>query len=184
MDQAFGVGEWDDLRYETVNVDTLFSVYTFIFFEGSDYDADEMEAFITANHTRMESFVSGGRRVLINAAPNEGDGMSFGFGVTLQFEYYTDSVEAVTSTHPIFAAADTTIFTGGSFGHATVTGTGLTAIIQEKGNPAKVVLATKAFGQGRALFGGMTTDNYHAPQPAAHELRINILRYAAGRPLP
>jgi hypothetical protein len=184
MDQAFGAGEWDDLRFETADLDSLFVLYTFLFLEGSDDNADEMEAFIAANQTALEAFVQSGRRVLINSAPNEGDGMSFGFGVDLIYEVFSDEVEAVNSSHPIFVATDSTEFRGGSFGHAIVVGPNLTPIIQMLGQPDSVVLAERSFGAGRALFGGMTTDNYHDPQPEAHTLRINILRYAAGVPLP
>jgi hypothetical protein len=33
------------------------------------------------------------------------------------------------------------------------------------------------FGDGLVLFGGMTTDNFHSPQPQAQNLRANILDY-------
>ncbi len=180
MDQAFGAGEWHDLRFETANLADLFTLYAFLFLEGSDAGADELEAFITANQVALEAFVTAGGRALINSAPNEGDGMSFGFGVNLVYDNSTSSVVAVDAGHPIFVATGTFAFTGGSFGHATVNGAGLTGIIEDAGDPAKVVLAEMAFGQGHALFGGMTTDNFHDPQPAAHDLRINIISYAAG----
>jgi len=122
---------------------------------------------------------------LINSAPNEGDGMSFGFGITMAYPGFdAGSVEAVDVNHPIFVATGTTAFTGSSFSHSAVSGTGLTPIIQESANPTEVPLAEMAVGSGLVLFGGMTTDDFHSPQPAAHTLRINILRYTAGLVLP
>ncbi len=86
MDTVFGNGNWDDLRYETVNVASLFSASNeFIFMEGGDNNADELETFLTTNLVAMQDWVSAGGRLFINAAPNEGDGMDFGFGITLNF---------------------------------------------------------------------------------------------------
>ncbi len=184
MNQAFGAGSWDDLRFETANPDSLLTRHTFLYLDGSDDGAIEMEAFIAANQTALESFVNRGGRVLINSAPNEGDGMSFGFGVSLAYNHMISAVEAADPVHPIFVATDSTRFTGHAFAHATVTGANLRAIIQHTGAADTLVLAEKVVGRGRALFGAMTTDNFHDPQPAAHTLRINILRYAAGVPLP
>ena len=182
MDQAFGAGEWDDLRFETADLDSLFSLYTFLFLEGSDDGADDMESFIAANQTALEAFVQGGGRVLINSAPNEGNGMSFGFDVDMVDVSNIGSVVAANPAHAIFV--DSTAFRGSSFAHAIVVGTNLTPILLKAGTADTLVLATKTVGRGRALFGAMTTDNFHAPQPEAHDLRINILRYAAGVPLP
>ena len=47
--------------------------------------AAELETFLTANITLIENWVASGGKLLLNAAPNEGDGMSFGFdGTTFQ----------------------------------------------------------------------------------------------------
>jgi hypothetical protein len=42
------------------------------------------------------------------------------------------------------------------------------------------VLAEKTHGRGHVLFGGMTMDNFHSPQPEAAHLRANILAYTSG----
>ena len=42
------------------------------------------------------------RTSAFNAAPNEGDGMSFGFdGTSLVYAYFTDNAEAADPGHPI-----------------------------------------------------------------------------------
>lgn len=129
----------------------------------------------------LESYVAAGGRVLLNAAPNEGDGMTFAFGVTLQYPNFSTNVEAAPGAlgNPIFVETGETTFTGNSFAHATVSGT-FTPLLQQAGVPSAVVLAERAEGSGLILFGGMVTVNFHSPQPAATNFRVNILRYAAG----
>lgn len=180
MDRVFGDASWRDLRYETVNPTNLFSTNsTFIFMEGSDYNASELEAFLMTNSNRMESWVSAGGRLFLNAAPNEGDGMSFGFGVTLIYTDVTAVAAAVDTNHAIFRTPFVpagNLWSGNSFGHATVSGSGLTALITNTSN-GRIVLAEKGHGAGRVLFGGMTTANFHSPQPQADDLRANIIAY-------
>jgi hypothetical protein len=45
------------------------------------------------------------------------------------------------------------------------------------------VLSSKPFGAGLVLFGGMTTTNFHQPQPQATNLRQNILYFLYNTPL-
>lgn len=180
MDSVFGVGNWTDGRYETINTATLFSAATsFIYMEGGDSNADELEGFLTANSAAIAAWVGAGGRLLLNAAPNEGDGMSFGFGVSLT--YFAGScggpVFAADGSHPAFAGVATS-YTGTCFHHALVSGGGLAPIILDT-NLSDIVLGEELIGAGIALFGGMTTDNFQFPQPDAHNLRINIISYAA-----
>jgi hypothetical protein len=85
LNTVFGAGNWKDYRYETVNIASLLSNSTkFIFMEGGDGTANEMKSFLTANLPAIESWVSSGGALFLNAAPNEGGNMNFGFGgVTL-----------------------------------------------------------------------------------------------------
>ena len=117
MDTAFGVGLWQGLRYETAIAASIFSSRnSFAFLEGGDSHADELEAFLTSNISLIESWVTAGGSLFLNAAPNEGDGMSFGFGgVNLVYPAYSDDpVSAVDLSHPIFTGPlpTTTSFTG------------------------------------------------------------------------
>ncbi len=180
MNQVFGAGNWQDLRYETLSTSSLFlPATTFIYMEGSDMDATEMEAFLSNNITLVQNWVSNGGNLFLNAAPNEDNGMSFGFGVTLTYPDTSAAGGAAVPGHPIFAGPFSpvgTAWTGTSFGHATVSGPGLIPLITNTtGN--HVILGEMTWGAGHVLFGGMTTDNFHSPQPQAHNLRANIIAY-------
>ncbi len=180
MSRVFGSNNWQDLRFETVNSNQLFSpATTFIFMEGSDVDALELQAFLTANISAIQNWVSNGGSLFLNAAPNEGTGMSFGFGVTLTYPDTTATGGAALLTHPIFNGPFTpvgTSWSGNSFAHATVSGNSLTTLITNSAT-GNIVLAEMAYGAGHVLFGGMTTDNFHTPQPQAGNLRANIIAY-------
>jgi hypothetical protein len=183
---AEGTG-WNRAFFETVDPYAVFnSDNCFVFLEGSDGFAIEMETFLGANGTLIENWVASGGKLLLNAAPNEGDGMSFGFGGTsLFYAYYTSTAVAMDGAHPIFNGPYTpagTEYTGTSFGHATVTGAGLTNLMEDLFAPGNVVLAEKAWGDGMVMFGGMTTDNWHDPDPNAANLRANILSYLSCTP--
>ena len=180
MDAVFGGGGWDDLRYETVNTASLFSASNrFIFMEGGDSTANELEAFITANQVAMESWVAGGGSLFINSAPNEGDGMSYGFGVSLNYpDFATDPNTGVDPAHAIFNGpygATGNVFTGNWFGHATVTGAGLNDLILNANGDS--VLSEMAYGAGFLMVGGMTTLNFQDPN--SDILRQNVIHYAA-----
>ncbi len=183
MDTVFGNGNWDDLRYETVNAASLFSASNeFIFMEGGDDNADELENFLATNSLAMDSWVSAGGRLFINAAPNEGDGMDFGFGITLNYGgVFANSVNATDPAHPIFNGpygATGTAFSGNWFSHATVTGAGLITLIEDSVT-FDAVLGELTYGSGLVVAGGMTTDNFQSPDPQAAILRANIIAYAA-----
>lgn len=180
MDGVFGAGNWLDTTFETVNTGSLFSAATdFIFMEGGDDNANELEAFITANQTSMENWVASGGRLIVNSAPNEGDGMLFGFGVTLTYPAFDNDVHGVDSGHAIFNGpfgSTGSNFSGNSFSHATVSGVGLNDLIIDDVTSG-IVLGDMFFGDGYAMFGGMTTLNFQDPN--AFELRQNIIHYAA-----
>jgi len=180
MDGVFGTGNWSDLRYETVNTANLFSANNnFIYMEGGDSNADELETFITNNKSTMETWVSNGGRLLLNSAPNEGNGMDFGFGVSLNYSDLSSSVVAVDASHEIFNGpfgSTGAAFTGSYFAHATVSGQNLTDLIVDSSH-GRSVLSEMIFGNGLALFGGMTTLNFQNPN--SFELRQNIINYAA-----
>jgi uncharacterized repeat protein (TIGR01451 family) len=182
MNRVFGTNFWRDLRYETVNPAQLFTATTrFIFMEGSESLADELELFLTTNLSSIENWVADGGRLFLNAAPGEGDGMNFGFGVNLVYPEFSGNAQLADPFHPIFLGPFTPVgqaWTGGSFGHGTVTGTGLITLITNVAD-GNIVLGQKQHGLGLVLFGGMTTDNFHGPQPEASNLRANILDYTA-----
>ena len=184
MDKAFGVGAWADLRFETVNVATLFGgAYAFIYMEGSDSSANEMEAFLNANRTAIEAFVAAGNTLFMNSAPNEGDGMSYGFGgVQLVYQDFSSTGTVINASHPIHVGPflpTATTYSCNFFTHSRVQGGGITPILRDSTDDA--VLAELKWGSGTVLFGGMTTTNFHSPQPASLNVRANTLFYAASQ---
>lgn len=184
MNTVFGVDGWTAGKFEEVDPGIVFSSENcFVFLEGSDQHANELESFLIANIGTIESWVAAGGHLLLNAAPNEGDGMSFGFdGTNLIYSYFTNNAEAADPGHPIFAGPFTPVgtnWTGGSFGHARVEGEGLTNLIWDEFATSNIVLAEKSFGDGIAIFGGMTTNNFHSPLTEAANLRANIIAYLA-----
>jgi hypothetical protein len=184
MDRVFGPGAWVDARYETVDVAALFAQPDFIFMEGSDETSDELEDFLAAHEQAIADFVNGGGVIFINAAPNEGDGMSFGFGVSLVGPGLFCAVDcnAVDPAHPIFAGPFTpvgTSFSGNQFSHAAVTGPATPLITNTESGD--VLLAELRVGRGTALFGGMSTPNFHLPEDEARNLRGNIIAYGLAR---
>lgn len=185
MDTVFGAGQWSDLRYETFDISEL-GLYKFVFFEGGDDTADELEAFLDTNRTAIETYVNNGGRLFVNAAPNEGDGMLFPFNVQLVYveeDTAAYEVTAVAPTSPLFNGIVTT-YTGGDFSHAIVGPTGLVGLLEAVTGGADIVggelvAAESTQGRGFIVYGGMTTDNFHQPQPDAATLRANFIRYTS-----
>jgi len=182
MDTVFGIGMWSDFRYETVNTASLFSASTtFLFMEGGDNNANELEAFLGANALAISDWVNAGGRLFVNAAPNEGDGMSFGFGVSLNYPDFNGSTtaSAVDPAHPIIDGpfgTTGTAWTGNHFSHASLTGPLTSVLIDGSGS---TVFGELTVGSGLVLFGGMTTTNWQLPNPEAVNLRENMLWYGA-----
>ena len=173
MDAAFGAGNWTD-AVSPADAGAL-TGDTFLYFEGGDGTANEMEAFLDANAASLLTFLTNGGHTFINAAPNEGDGFSFA-GMTLNFgaDYCGIGCDAVDTAHPIFAGAGTS-FGGSSFTHGTVSGGA--ALITDSGN-GTALLAELSVGSGMLFMGSMTTTNFHYGDDPA-QLRVNILNYAA-----
>jgi hypothetical protein len=187
MDLVFGAGNWDDLRYENVDTAALFSAATeFIFMEGGDSNADRLEAFIFRNRDAMEAWVDAGGALFVNAAPNVGDGMVFGFQIQLVYGGPGSAPpgchtgQAVDPSHPIFNGPFTpvgTVFQANWFCHGTVRASGAERVIEN--NAGRVALGALRSGAGIVLFGSMTTANFHIPQPEASNLRANIIAFTA-----
>ncbi|MFZ1634003.1 MAG: GEVED domain-containing protein [Chitinophagales bacterium] len=184
MDDVFGAGEWTTDYYETVDPVALFSVDNcFIFMEGSDAHAEELESFLNTNMLLVENWVAAGGHLFINAAPNEGDGMNLGFGgTTLSYPWYASDVTAFDPLHPIWDGPFTptsTSMNGFNYGHAAVNGSDWTPIIYDEFNPDKIIAAEKSWGAGMVVFGGMTVTDFHAPFTEAGNFRKNIISYLA-----
>lgn len=176
MNTAFGVGNWaKSYGFST----SIFTNASFVFLDGSDSNATQLSTFLAANSATIAAFVQNGGHLFLNAAPNIGSSFNMGFGVTLNYGNYYSS--AVTVTAAGIAAGLTTgglatSYTGGSFGHATVTGAISDLIDNGTGG---IVFGALNYGAGLVAFGGQTTSNYHSPSPDANALLVNELRYVA-----
>jgi len=179
MDDAFGSGEWIGTFFETCTPADVFSTSTsMVFLEGSDGHANELNSFLTTNLSLIEDWVNSGGVILINAAPNEGGDINSGFdGTTIDYSFFISTVNAVDPGHPVFAGPllpTATTMTGTSYAHARILGTGYTDILTGGGG---VALCEKAWGSGLVLMGGMTTPNWHNPDPHAENFRANLFVY-------
>ncbi|MEO0403345.1 MAG: hypothetical protein AAF193_00590, partial [Bacteroidota bacterium] len=184
MDANFGATNWSDLRFESADVADLLANHSFIYLEGGDDNANELEAFLVANLTDIEAWVNNGGRLFINSAPNEGNGMSYGFGgVELIYNGGSADVESVVgfdNNHPIFTNVTATQYTGNDFAHALVCPPGMTGILHETGDNTSVVLASGNYGTGFAMFGGMTNSFYWSPAGDGFQLFVDMIGFAAG----
>lgn len=188
MDAVFGAGLWTNttMAADPAGAATFVPANTVVFLDGSDRNALELNTYLGVNLPVIEAWVAAGGKLLLNSAPNQGANINFGFGgLTLTYPATSSIVDIVDPAGAIATtpnALPVTQFRGGSFGHAVVTD-GLNPLTQLiVGAPADAqagltVLGELVSGSGLALFGGMTTDNFHLPQPDAHNLLINILTY-------
>lgn len=182
MTAVFGAPNFTTLSFAAANPATIFSPSTqFVFLEGSDGNAIALNAYITSNITTIENWVNAGGRLFLNAAPNSGGNMNWGFGgVVLNYNSAQSSVNAVNPAHPIFIGPFTpvtTAYTGGSYSHAHITGGTTTPLLTGGGVN---VLTELVWGAGRVMFGGITSPNFHTPAIEAQNLWQNIISYVSG----
>ena len=175
----YGAG-WQPLYYETANPAELFSRSNrFIFMEGSAGGEFAMETFLLNNLSDLTNWVANGGSLFLHCAPYFANNftVNVGFGVTLSVGDFSATATAVNPAHPIFNGPFgpmVTSFSGGYFGHATVSGPGLSGILTNAAN-GKSVLAERVYGAGRLMVGGLTLPPFQAPQPHASNLWANIL---------
>ncbi|MFG6448743.1 PEP-CTERM sorting domain-containing protein [Roseateles sp. BYS180W] len=181
LNAAFGTGAWT--KNQGYNL-AAFTGAGFVFLEGGDGSAGDLNNFLSANRAFIENYVYNGGRLFINAAPNVGGNIDLGFGgVALQYPSYSSdaSITAAGLAAGLGYGLGTTTFTGSYFSHATVSGTDLSSFVDGSNGS---VFAVKSWGQGLVAFGGQTTTNWHAPEGDAFQLRVNQFSYLATAPVP
>jgi hypothetical protein len=186
MDMVFGVGNWSDLRFSTVDPSALFSGGTsFVFLEGSDGCANQLDTFLQSHLGLIENWVLTGKGLFLNAAPNVGGNINFGFGgVTLIYPDFGDSGTAWNTGHPIWNGpwSAPLEFSGNSYAHASIQNNSpysVEPIILDTWDGSYDLVELHGWN-GRVMFGGLTTANWWSPQPQSQNLRANIIAYLAG----
>jgi hypothetical protein len=156
MNTIFGSGAWTDLRYETAGTSFLDDA-NFVFLEGSSGSQTALQTFITGNQSTIESYVTNGGTLFINASPASVD-LNLGFGVTV-----LKASAPITCTptcvigdvnDPVFggvAPADLT-FGGATLGEGHLETSGsFTSILKD--NIGQILLARMNIGSGFVIFG-------------------------------
>lgn len=181
MNAVFGAGVWTQEYFQTANPATMFSAATCtIFMDGSDGGTTEFETFLVANMTTIENWVAAGGKLFLNAAPNEDNGLSYGFGgTTMNYPTgLTPTGNGIVPGHAIFNGPFLPVglsWTGNYFAHGDITNAG-TSLITDSGT-GTIVCSEKFYGAGLVVFGTMTTANWHTPALEGQNLRQNILCY-------
>ncbi len=193
MNYVFGNGNWQDLRFETSNPQSVFDPSTkCIMMEGGNDQADELNAYFSANQNLIENWVAGGGHLIINAAPNEGGSQNWGFGgVTLNYWDGDNVGVAVNLNHPVYNGPYGTAgqyLSGSSFNHASVSGGGLSPITVNQSN-GNASLAEKNWGAGHLIAGGLTLDFFdygfgYWTQPDCQNYMRNLISYNCSVPAP
>ncbi len=180
MNLAFGTGQWTLDFFETLDPEAVFSSSTsFVFIDGSDNGASELNTFLIDNLEIIENWVDAGGSLLLNSAPNEGGDMDFGFdGSTLIYADASGSVDVADMAHPAYVGPNSptaATMTGSSYSHAHITGSGFTSVLVNSTDATNIVLCEKVWGNGNVMMGGMTTSNYHTPLLEANNYRANLM---------
>ena len=190
MNSIFGVGNWTLGSFSTPAATIFAPGTTFVMLEGSDGNSN-LPTYITANQTIIENWVNAGGKLFINAAPNYGTNQSWGFDSTiLNYPSYAGAVATSVPGNQIFMGPylpTTTNYTGNSFAHGYITGTGLTSLLYDQAFAPDInsVLCYKAWGNGIVYFGACTQPNYWTPATEGLNLWQNIIASVANAaPLP
>ncbi|HMP79078.1 MAG TPA: PEP-CTERM sorting domain-containing protein [Pirellulaceae bacterium] len=160
LDDVFGIGNWDRLDFPTAVGGGLFG-YSTIFIDGGNGSDTEFVSFVENNRASLENWVSGGGRLLINAArwgaaPNL---LDLGFGITLDSNGAAATGVAANGAHAIYNGpwgATGVNFDGDFLSHDRVFGAGLIPLMYGDNDPGRVILGEKAYGSGWVVAGGLT----------------------------
>lgn len=188
MNNVYGVGNWTQSNYAG-NAVTIFSPTThFVMLEGSENNATALADFLTAHHTLIENWVSAGGRLFINAAPNQGSDIDFGFnGTVLHYipTFYSSNATAFALNDTIFhgpylpvANAYTATYTA----HGYITGNSIDTLVV--GDSSRVILAAQNWGSGTVYFGAFTQPVYWTPYVQTLNLWYNIMSDVHGFIIP
>jgi hypothetical protein len=185
FNDLFGAGNWNLFNYNVSPAQIFNNNYGFVYLDGGNENAILFAQFLDDNRSLIQNWVSQGGALFLNASPNIGGDIDLGFGgVILRFDLFSTFGtfgEAVDASHPIFQGPATPAngpYSGNYFNHSIICPPGMNAraILRNPGTNADV-LVEMPYGQGIVHFGGMTSTNYHDPDPNADNMRRNIYHY-------
>jgi hypothetical protein len=183
MTNVFGAPNWTQANYSTPAATIFAPGVCFVMLEGGENNDTFLNNFLNANLPIVETWVNNGGRLFINSA-GWNTSVSCGFGgTTLVYPAGSSTATAVNVNDPIFLGPylpTATSYTGSSYSHNSVTGTGLGILLTGQNG---TILANKYWGNGIVFFGGITSPNFHTPNTEAVNLWYNIFHYAANIPL-
>ena len=179
LNAAFGVGNWIQAYYQTVNVNTLLVNPTtcYIFMEGGANHVGPMNTFLQTNLPAIEAWVNAGGNLFISSAGWSINTLNYGFGgVTLNYPVYTSPAANVNMAHPIWVGPNLPVqntWTGNWCAHGVLTGPIGTSLIMNQAQ-TQTLMSEKPWGAGNVLFSTMTTTNWHQPTLQVVNQRINM----------
>jgi len=180
MNQVFGSGHWDQLTWGTGTGALTSHQYDFLFVDGGNGQSSDFNEWVDSNRSSLESFVSAGSSLFLNAARWDQPDLDLGFGVTLYPAYNvqghsTAAAQATSMIDGPFGATGTD-WSGDWFSHDSLSGAiGTPYLVAED---SSVSLAGKPYGAGFVMFGGITAPYYQQPQPESYALRANMIDFA------
>ena len=179
MDGAFGAGNWT--KANGFDAGVFAPANSFIFFDGGDTSGQEFADFLGGNLSALTSFVNAGGKVFSNLAQNNGPNtINLGFGYTSLYSHYSNTafITGAGVTAGLSGSGAGVAWTGNSFGHNFVTGSGTCYVEGFDGSDTGCVFAGGAQGAGAYFVGGQTTTNFHSGGNPL-QLRINELKLAS-----
>lgn len=187
MDEVFGVDNWDEYNYLTVNPDDLLTCrYDVIYLDGFTINNIPLQNFVAANRTALENWVTAGGSLFINGSAFGGN-FNLGFGgVTIGQFQLSDTAMVNDDDHPIFkgpfcpAVDDNLTGLNFFFFQTPVAATiicppGMNPLLVSE-NGATLLLET-SFGTGHVMFGTIIPSLLVRPEEEARNLRKNILHH-------
>jgi hypothetical protein len=190
LNTVFGTNAWTRSTYSATLASTIFSASnSFVMIEGGDGNTG-FPAYMLANQSLIETWVSNGGYLLIKSAPNYGATIPIGFSSTnITYPSFANTVSLTTEGINTIGAGPSipmaTTFTGSAFAHATISGTGYTNLITSNDNNTNglSVLSYKNWGAGKIVISTMTDPIYISPKPESQNLLNNIIKFASLPPV-
>jgi hypothetical protein len=177
MDRAFGTGNWTRTTWGSINLGTVLASSTFLYIDGGADQDTPMQSFLTANNASLQTWVTNGGHLFLNSA-GWNTSIVTGFSYTITYNgSSSSSVGQAVSGSPVWAGPNAvgTSYTGSSFAHDFVTGSGLTPLTT---GTAGATLSYKQLGDGLLVLGGETSPQFWSGTDPIG-LKANELVFAA-----